>query len=565
MEALQRAAESVSRFARSSRFSPLRSRELDPDADDVQLISRGGLPKHCEPVTTVNPTEDNADIDWYAEGGFSFRQLIHFVGPGFLMCIAYVDPGNLESDLQAGVRYGYSLLWVLLWATLAGLLIQVLTVRLALGTGMHLARVCRDEYPNPVRIGLWLITEAAIVCSDIPEVIGTAFALMLLFGTPLWVGVLITGVSTMLFLVLNARRLEIVIGVMVGVMSVCFVVEMVLAHESFGGILSGLLIPRVPDTGAAYIAVSLLGAVVMPHNLYLHSGSVLTRGATPPPGEGPARLALMYNTVESAISLLVSLFVNVAMVAVAAATVTKVDDTMKEALATEPLQNAPIMLRNVLGHAAEVVFALALLASGQSSTMTGTYAGQFVMEGFVELKMKPIYRALLTRSLAIAPSLACALIAGQAGSEQLIVLSSVVLSFQLPFALLPMVKFVGSPKIMGALVIGRGLKLAAWAISLLVIAANVLLVVLILGESGLISSSPAGVTAGFFFTVLTLGYLGCVTYLALRPVSQQLHGPVGAREAVPLSPLGKTHGSGVEMAVIRGDGEEAASPQTPAS
>uniref|UniRef100_A0A7S1SN05 Uncharacterized protein n=1 Tax=Tetraselmis chuii TaxID=63592 RepID=A0A7S1SN05_9CHLO len=351
----------------------------------------------------------------------------------------------------------------------------------------------------------------------------------------------------MLFLVLNARRLEVVIGLMVGVMSVCFIIEMILANESFSGIIAGLLIPRVPDSGAAYIAVSLLGAVVMPHNLYLHSGSVLTRGATPPPGEGPARLALMYNTVESAISLLVSLFVNIAMVAVAAASVSKVDDVMKEALATEPLQNAPIMLRNVLGHAAEVVFALALLASGQSSTMTGTYAGQFVMEGFVELKMKPIYRALLTRSLAIAPSLACALIAGQAGSEQLIVLSSVVLSFQLPFALLPMIKFVGSPKIMGRLVIGFTLKLVSWTISVLVIAANLLLVGLMLNSSGLITATPAGVFAGIFFGALTLGYLACVMYLALRPVSQEFTGPVGAREEVQLSALGKAHGSGTEM------------------
>jgi len=498
------------------------------ESDNVNLLSQGSLPKNCEPLSGITSAPKIDGIDWYATK-FSLRQLLHFVGPGFLMCIAYVDPGNLESDLQAGVRYGYSLLWVLLWATAAGLVIQILTVRLALGTGMHLARVCRNEYPTGMRILLWLITEAAIVCSDIPEVIGTAFALKLLFGMPLWSGVLTTGVSTMLFLILNGRRLELLIGGMVGVMSICFIIEMFLGHESFTGILTGLAVPRIMDSGAAYLAVSLIGAVVMPHNLYLHSGSVLSRGATPPAGEGPARLALMYNSVESAASLLISLFVNVATVAVAASSITQVDAGLQAAMSTEPLQHAPAMLRSVLGHAAEVVFALALLASGQSSTMTGTYAGQFVMEGFVELRMKPIYRAIFTRSLAIVPSLACALIAGEKGSEQLIVFSSVVLSFQLPFALLPLVKFVGSSKVMGELVLGRRGVLLAWCISLVVIAANVYLVLLLVMESGAVTATLSGVLAGLGFLVATLLYISGIVFLALRPISQNLTGPIGER------------------------------------
>ena len=436
---------------------------------------------------------------------FSWRKFCAFVGPGFLMCIGYVDPGNFESDLQAGCLYGYSLLWVLLWATVAGLFIQALCVRLALATGWDLARVMRDEYSTPVRYALWIVTELAIVASDVPEVIGTALALKLIFGFPTVVGVIITSFSTLFFLALQSfgvRKLEAFMAALVGVMSVCFVAQMgMLDHVDNGGaVVGGIVLPIIQDTRALFIAVSLFGAVVMPHNLFLHSALVLSREFDL--GERPLRSALKYNVTESGLALAICLFINFSVVIVAAQTIREADFAddpgRKQDIIDRPLQNAPEMLRDVLGDAAKGLFAAALLASGQSSTITGTYAGQFVMEGFLEIKINPVLRAFLTRSAAIIPSLLVTVIAGDEYAEYLIVISSVVLTFQLPFALIPLVKFCGSERIVGSMMLPRKWLAVTQALTFAIIFANVVLIIQLVAQSGTVNATGGGSSRGSF-------------------------------------------------------------------
>ena len=460
---------------------------------------------------------------------FSVRKFLAFLGPGFLMCIGYVDPGNFESDLQAGVQYGYSLLWVLLWATIAGLFVQAMCVRLALATGWHLARVMRDEYPPRVRYALWVATELAIVASDIPEVIGTALALKLIFGLPTAWGVGITSLSTLLFLGLQSfgvRKLEAFIGALVGVMSVCFVAQMSLLGGGDGGeVVAGIVAPVIRDPNALFIAISLLGAVVMPHNLFLHSALVLSR--TFALGERALRSAYKYNVAECASALLVTLVINFAVVIVAARSIRDADfhdptGERRQGIIDRPLQNAPEMLKDVLGVAAKGMFAAALLASGQSSTITGTYAGQFVMEGFLELRIDPVLRAFLTRSAAIVPSLLVILIAGDEYAEFLIVVSSVILFVQLPYALIPLVKFCGDPGIAGPLALDLKTARATRVLCVVVVLANSILLVQMIHESRAVNGTAGGVFVGFLVAFAAVAYVGSIAWLAARPVSQNL-------------------------------------------
>lgn len=463
------------------------------------------------------------------DDSFSLRKFAAFVGPGFLMCIAYVDPGNFESNLQAGCQFGYSLLWVLLWATLMGLYIQALSVRLGLATGWHLARVMRDEYPTPVRYSLWIVTELAIIASDVPEVIGTALALKLIFGLPTVWGVLVTSASTLLFLALQqfgVRKLEAFMGSLVGVMSVCFVAQMGMLEGGDGGeVMKGIVVPIFQNGKALFIGVSLLGAVVMPHNLFLHSALVLSRSFEL--GERAVRRALKYNVAESALALAVTLVINFAVTIVAAQSIKDADfddptGEKRRGIIDRPLQNAPDMLKDVLGKSAKGLFAAALLASGQSSTITGTYAGQFVMEGFLEIKINPVLRAFLTRTCAILPSLLVTIIAGDEYAEFLIVISSVFLSFQLPFALIPLVKFCGSEKIVGAMAIDPRALQRTWVIVSAIVFANIVLLCVWVHESGAVNGSPGGVFLGLFVALFMLLYCASLSALALRPVTQNL-------------------------------------------
>jgi len=491
-------------------------------SDGGQLGTRGKEQKEkSAPDVRVEGMDD--------DDSFSLRKFAAFVGPGFLMCIAYVDPGNFESNLQAGCQFGYSLLWVLLWATLMGLYIQALSVRLGLATGWHLARVMRDEYPTPVRYSLWIVTELAIIASDVPEVIGTALALKLIFGLPTVWGVLVTSASTLLFLALQqfgVRKLEAFMGSLVGVMSVCFVAQMGMLEGGDGGeVMKGIVVPIFQNGKALFIGVSLLGAVVMPHNLFLHSALVLSRSFEL--GERAVRRALKYNVAESALALAVTLVINFAVTIVAAQSIRDADfddptGEKRRGIIDRPLQNAPDMLKDVLGKSAKGLFAAALLASGQSSTITGTYAGQFVMEGFLEIKINPVLRAFLTRTCAILPSLLVTIIAGDEYAEFLIVISSVFLSFQLPFALIPLVKFCGSEKIVGAMAIDPRALQRTWVIVSAIVFANIVLLCVWVHESGAVNGSPGGVFLGLFVALFMILYCASLSALALRPVTQNL-------------------------------------------
>lgn len=463
------------------------------------------------------------------DDSFSLRKFAAFVGPGFLMCIAYVDPGNFESNLQAGCQFGYSLLWVLMWATAMGLYIQALSIRLGLATGWHLARVMRDEYPTPARYSLWILTELAIIASDVPEVIGTALALKLIFGLPTVWGVLVTSASTLLFLALQqfgVRKLEAFMGSLVGVMSVCFVAQMAMLEGGDGGeVIQGIVVPIFQNGRALFIGISIIGAVVMPHNLFLHSALVLSRSFEL--GEKAVRRALKYNVAESALALAVTLVINFAVTIVAAQSIraAEFDDPTgekRQSIIDRPLQNAPDMLKDVLGKSAKGLFAAALLASGQSSTITGTYAGQFVMEGFLEIKISPVLRAFLTRTCAILPSLLVTIIAGDEYAEFLIVISSVFLSFQLPYALIPLVKFCGCEKIVGAMAIDSKALQRTWVMVSGIIFANIVLLCVWVHESGAVNGSPGGVFLGLFVAVFMVVYCVSLLALALRPVTQNL-------------------------------------------
>jgi natural resistance-associated macrophage protein 2 len=480
-----------------------------------------------EDVDKLNANADvQVDLGEDDDDSFDWKTFMKFVGPGFLMCIGYVDPGNFESDLQAGLQFNYKLLWVLVWATIAGLHIQSLCIRLALSTGWHLARCYREEYDKNVVRALWVVSELGIIASDVPEVIGTALALKLIFNIPTVYGVFMTSLSTFVFLGLQhfgVRKLEAFMASLVGIMSLCYLGELFYCDDlNFTEVLVGAAVPRIPSTQAMFIAVSLLGAVVMPHNLFLHSALVLTRGYSL--GEKSLKKAFKYNLAESGMALTVTLFINFAVVIVAATEMQKITDPIERAeMIDKPLQNAPKMLNKLLGSAAKGLFSAALLASGQSSTITGTYAGQYVMDGFLKLRIHPGLRAFATRACAIVPSLTVVLLAGDEDAETLIVISSAILSIQLPFALIPLVKFCSSTRIVGdAFVLkGRALK-GTNILSGVIVCANVILLLQTVFTSRYVDATFGGIVLGMFAMLFIIGYCYCIYWLLAQPVRQNL-------------------------------------------
>eukprot|EP00696_Hemimastix_kukwesjijk_P018864 gnl/Hemi2/7923_TR2735_c0_g1_i1.p1 gnl/Hemi2/7923_TR2735_c0_g1~~gnl/Hemi2/7923_TR2735_c0_g1_i1.p1 ORF type:complete len:594 (+),score=103.91 gnl/Hemi2/7923_TR2735_c0_g1_i1:155-1936(+) len=503
----------------------------------------------CEAVNV--PEVEIPSDDESAEGSkakFSFRKLWAFTGPGFLMSIAYLDPGNLESDLQAGGVGGYSLIWVLFWATVMGLFFQVLSTRLGVVRGRHLAQVCHEKFPGPPRIILWLMTEVAIIGSDIQEVVGSAIAMQLLFGLPLWAGVLITGLDTFTFLWLHAygiRKLEAFFGILIGTMCICFFAEFVIGEPDFGGILGGLVVPRLGGDTILQ-AVGMVGAVIMPHNIYLHSALVQSRKVDTT-NSAKVREANYYYRIESTIALCISFFINLCVVAVFAKAFYRND-----AFPDVGLSTAGTALEATLGKAAMVIWAVGLLASGQSSTMTGTYAGQFVMEGFLELKMPAWKRVLITRSIAIVPAVAVALMAEQ-NLDSLNELLNVLQSVQLPFALLPVLRFVSSEEIMGSFVLSKKLQGLAWTLGLMVIAFNVYLV------GHLSASLPESWWIYALLILVGLLYFAFLLYVAFHPLHSTAVSPLVEDTAVrePPSPRAgqeeKTQRSGSNASSTRAE------------
>ncbi|GAV85909.1 Nramp domain-containing protein [Cephalotus follicularis] len=400
-------------------------------------------------ISTEYANKDHEDPKYQKPG---WRKFISYVGPGFLVSLAYIDPGNMETDLQAGASYRYELLWVILVGLIFALIIQSLAANLGVSTGKHLAEQCKAEYPKYVKLCLWLLAESAVIAADIPEVIGTAFALNILLHIPLWIGVLLTGFSTLLLLGLQrygARKLEILVAVFVFVMAACFIGEMSFVKPPAADLFKGMFIPKLTGSGAIGDAIALLGALVMPHNLFLHSALVLSRKT--PNSVRSINDACRYFLLESGFALFIAFIINVAIISVSGTVCSAKDITDDTAQRCNDLNlhSASFLLKNVLGKSSSTLYGVALLASGQSSAITGTYAGQFIMQGFLDLKMKRWVRNLVTRCIAIIPSLVVSIIGGSAGAGELIIIASMILSFELPFALIPLLKFSSGTTKMG--------------------------------------------------------------------------------------------------------------------
>jgi manganese transport protein len=404
-----------------------------------------------------------------------WRTFLAYVGPGLLVAVGYMDPGNWATDLAGGAQFGYMLLSVVLISNCIAILLQHLALKLGIVTGLDLAQACRAEYSRTVTLMLWILCEIAIVACDLAEVIGSAVALNLLFGLPLALGVILTAGDVLIILVLQNRRFRLVealVGMLILLIAGCFACELVLSHPLWIGALRGLLpTPQiVTNPSALYLAIGILGATVMPHNLYLHSSIVQTRNfARNNPGKASA---IRYAAMDSSLALVFAFFINAAILVLSAATFhgTKHQDVAD-------ISDAYKLLSPILGSAvASTVFAVALLASGQNSTITGTLAGQIVMEGFLHVRIRPWVRRLLTRLLAVAPAATVAVISGDEGVGRLLILSQVVLSLQLSFAVFPLVTLTGSRRIMGAFANRRPLQAAAWFLAVAILLLNAYLI-----------------------------------------------------------------------------------------
>jgi len=393
--------------------------------------------------------------------------MLAFAGPAYLVSVGYMDPGNWATDLEGGARFGYRLIWVLVLSNIVALLLQTLSARLGIVAGRDLAQACRDEYPRAVSYILWILSEIAIVACDLAEVLGAAIGLNLLFHLPLLIGVLVTAADTLLilwFTRVGIRVVEAFVLVLIATIAGCFAFEIFLSHPNAGDILHGLM-PRL-NSSSVYIAVAIFGATVMPHNLYLHSALVQTRRLGNTAEE--KRVACRYNLVDSTLALNGALFVNAAILIMSAAVF-----FTRHIVVTE-IQQAHQLLAPLLGTTmASVLFGAALLCSGQSSTLTGTMAGQIVMEGFLHFRIQPWLRRAITRFLAITPAALTIYFAGEAGSYQLLIFSQVVLSLQLPFAVIPLLHLTSDRRRMGEFANGVWLKTGAWLCAIFILALNV--------------------------------------------------------------------------------------------
>ena len=470
--------------------------------------------------------------------GSSWRHFLQHVGPRFLMCIAYVDPGNLEADLQTGVGTGYKLLWVLLYSTVLGGVLQSLAAKLGVATSRHLAQHCRDMYgPGPMRILLWLMAELAIIGSDIQEVIGTSLAVLLLAGgaIKLYQGVLVGAVGAYVLLFLEKfglRWLEAFFQVLVGVLAVCMTALFFVAKVPCGRVLEGLAVPRL-DAASVSTATGLLGAVLMPHNLFLHSALVHERGV-PAAARSTAKRSLFFYKVEAGIALVVTLVINVAVIGVFAHGFGEGGE--REEPPEIGLYNAGTFLSARFGGAMGMVWALGLLAAGISSTMTGTYAGQFVMSGFLNLKMGTLQRALVTRAVALVPTVAVALMFDEDGSGTATSLDrmnqwlNILQSVQLPFAIIPLLFLTANPAVVGlGFVNSRLTNVVSGTTATVVIAINVVVAV------QTVTTGLEGAALGWRMAswAVMAGYLGVLAYLVLlsiRSLDVNVVGVVGGDE-----------------------------------
>jgi manganese transport protein len=411
-----------------------------------------------------------------AKGGSFWRKLAAFLGPGYLVAVGYMDPGNWATSLAGGSKFGYALLAVALISNIMAIILQALCARLGVGSGRDLAQACRDAYPRWVSWPLWLLAEIAISATDLAEIIGTAIGLNLLFGIPLEIGVLITALDVFLILALQAlgfRWVEALVVALLGVIAACFAVQIAMADPDWGAVIRGFAPTTeiVTNGDMLYLALGILGATVMPHNLYLHSGLVQTRGYGQ--SEGEKREAIKFATIDSTIALCLALLINASILILAASTFHASGNTD-----VAELDKAHALLSPMLGSAiAPTLFGIALLCCGLNSTVTATLSGQIVMEGFINIKVAPWMRRLITRAIAIVPAALVTIWYGERGTAQLLILSQVILSLQLPFAIVPLVTFTASKAKMGTFIAPRWLTAAAALTAAIVIVLNAKLVV----------------------------------------------------------------------------------------
>lgn len=467
-----------------------------------------------------------------------WRRMLAFLGPAYLVSVGYMDPGNWATDIEGGSRFGYQLIWVLLMSNLMALLLQSLCARLGIVRGLDLAQASRHTYPPWVNIPLYILAEIAIAACDLAEVIGMAIGLNLLFDLPLLYGVLITAADALVILFLmnrGMRMLEIFIISIVSIIGLSFLAEMFIVRPDAGALMHGF-IPSALEGQALYIAIGIIGATVMPHNLYLHSSLVQTRKHGR--DSKGIREALRFNFLDTAVALNLAFFVNSAILVLAAAAFHR--NGMNE---VADIRDAHSLLQGLFGNLAPTLFAIALIGSGQSSTITGTLAGQIVMEGYLDLRIRPWLRRLLTRLIAIVPALVCILWYGEEQLGDLLLLSQVVLSLQLGFAVIPLIHFTSDKQRMGEHVIKPWVRVLAWITAVIIVVLNARLVVQKI-EEWIHVLGPNGIWIWFTVVPLVVAAFGLLLYVALkpfvrrdRPAKKHLH------DTVPelVAPVGKRY------------------------
>jgi manganese transport protein len=445
-------------------------------------------------LSEVHGSIDTKRLGW--------KRIFSFLGPAYLISVGYMDPGNWATDLQGGSKFGYTLIWVLLMSNLMALLLQGLSARLGIVRGRDLAQANREAYPRIVNFTLYILAEIAIAACDLAEVLGMAIGIQLLTGLPLIWGVCLTVLDTFLLLYLQRlgmRKMEIFIITLVAIIAGAFLIQMIIAKPDLSEIATGF-VPHIPNNEALYIAIGIIGATVMPHNLYLHSALVQTRKIERT--ENGIRQAIKYNRIDSAVALNLAFFVNAAILIVAAAVFFKAGNSQ-----VAEIHEAYRLLPNFLGNVAPKLFAIALIAAGQSSTITGTLAGQIVMEGYLSLRINPWLRRLITRLLAIIPALLVIIIYGDQQVDSLLILSQVILSLQLGFAIIPLIHFVSDKSKMGSFVIKPPTKIIAWLIATVLIWLNIQMLFsqsLPVFEENAIIPKMVIIISALFFSILLL-------------------------------------------------------------
>jgi manganese transport protein len=440
-----------------------------------------------------------------------FRKILAFFGPAYLISVGYMDPGNWATDLAGGSQFGYALIWVLLMSNIMALLLQSLSARLGIVTQRDLAQASRETYPKFINYILYFLAEIAIAACDLAEVLGMAIGINLLFGIPLIEGVIITVLDTFLLLFLinkGIRKMEAFIIALVAIIGFSFVFEMIFARPEMGEILYGL-IPSIPNENALYIAIGIIGATVMPHNLYLHSSLVQTRKFDK--STYGIKQALKYNFIDSTIALNLAFFVNAAILILAAATFYK--NGMFE---IAEIQDAHQLLAPMLGTKwAPILFAVALIAAGQSSTITGTLAGQIIMEGYLNLRIQPWVRRIITRLIAIVPAVIVISVFGESVTGKMLILSQVILSLQLGFAIIPLIHFVSDKSRMKGFHISKITQIAAWVIAIIIVSLNIKLVINEI--TNWLETSQNPIVLWLTVVPICVGFLVLLLYIILKP------------------------------------------------